>query len=54
VLVPPAGFRHPILRSVHPTNPHWDEDAATRPVRYDLDWEADFDERIWEAYGAVI
>jgi hypothetical protein len=74
VLVTPAGFRHPILRSVHPSNPHWaeeaaegiqfsatefidtlarlrDEEAATHPIRYDLDWEADVDDRIWELYG---
>jgi hypothetical protein len=28
-----------------------DEDAASRPIRYDLDWEEDFDERLWELYS---
>jgi hypothetical protein len=26
------------------------EDAARRPIRYDLDWEEDFDERLWQLY----
>jgi hypothetical protein len=26
------------------------EEAASRPIRYDLDWEEDFDERLWQLY----
>jgi hypothetical protein len=74
VLVTPARFHHPVLRSVHPSSGAWteeaaegiqfsatefldtltrlrDEDAATRPTRYDLAWEEDLDEVLWELYN---
>lgn len=31
-----------------------DEDAASRPIRHDLEWEEDLDEALWELYDEAI